>query len=69
MNKTEAIAIVSNCGISKLYAELVIKKIKEDKVVIAVTEHTILVGFFYTTVSGNGDIVQAYKIYRIWKAL
>ncbi len=66
-NKTEAIAIVADCGISTLYTELVIKKIIEDKVVVAITEHTIWVGFFYNTVSGNGEITHAYKVYRIWK--
>lgn len=66
-NITEAIAIVESCGISKLYTDLVIKKIKENKAIVAVTEHTTLVGFFYNTVLHNGELTYACKVYRISK--
>lgn len=66
-NKKEAVAIVEGCGISKWYTDLIIKKINENNVVVAVTEHTTLVGFFYNAVLRDGEIMNACKVYRISK--
>ncbi len=48
-NITEAIAIVESSYFKFVY-RLVIKQIKEYKAIVAVTEDTTLVGFFYNTV-------------------
>ena len=57
-DEMEASAIIRGSGISKRSPESIVKKMKEGKGVIAITEDNVWVGFSYVEVWSNGEFVS-----------